>query len=81
MSVEQSPYKESESPESPNGESVLLKECLERFPTLEEKVENLQLSSMQLKYQYFLRKYQKYVEEHRKYKEQFANIEKTIEER
>lgn len=31
--------------------------CLQKFPQLEQRVEGLQLTSMQSKYQYFLRKF------------------------
>lgn len=39
------------------------------------------MTTVQGKYQYFLRKFQKITEEHQKYKELYANIEKNVEER
>jgi hypothetical protein len=58
-----------------------IKSCLGRFPQLEQRVGGIQLTSIQLKYQYFLRKFQKYTDEHQKYREMFKNIPNTVEER
>lgn len=41
----------------------------------------MQLGSIQMKYQYFLRKFQKFTEEHQKYKLMYENIDAMIEER
>ena len=40
-------------------ETMLLHECLEKFPELEGKTEQIQLQKMHSKYQFYLRKFQK----------------------